>query len=198
MARRQGNFSARCGVLFLFAVSALLSLELSRREHGGGVHDFPIGRKVIGEAELAGARWLGWGRRWALRGKRDAGQEQDGRKMAWVHGGQSSTMGIRERRGNFGCCGASGESGQPMGWRRPRGEDSGGMNGDSGCGLRLRDGEPMAGERGRSAVADHARVELVVGFGSGLGGDNGWRHNHSNKGEGDQKVMHGSFSLCGS
>lgn len=38
----------------------------------------------------------------------------------------------------------------------------------------------------------------VVSFGAGLGGHDGGGYNHSDKGEGDQKVMHGVFSLCGS
>ena len=38
----------------------------------------------------------------------------------------------------------------------------------------------------------------VVSLGSGLGGHDSRGHNHSNKSESDQKVMHGAFSLCGS
>jgi hypothetical protein len=38
----------------------------------------------------------------------------------------------------------------------------------------------------------------VVGFGTGLGGHDGGGYDHSDKGEGDQEVMHGVFSLCGS
>ncbi len=46
-------------------------------------------------------------------------------------------------------------------------------------------------------ISGDALVELGFG-GAGLGGDDGWGNNHSDKGEGDQEVMHwGGLLGCG-
>jgi hypothetical protein len=54
----------------------------------------------------------------------------------------------------------------------------------------------VAGEMGEEASGPE--LLGVVGFGTGLGGHDSGGYDHSDKSEGDQKVMHDEFSLCGS
>ena len=51
-------------------------------------------------------------------------------------------------------------------------------------------------DRGRRGPGRRCRELLgVVSLGTGLGGDDGGGYNHSDKGESDQKVMHGEVLL---